>query len=66
MKPRTHGKSPIGGEIVRELMEEYPVEPSKLGATGIVPGGVSWTEPEKQRAAIELGNKRFGKGRKNG
>lgn len=38
-------------------------EPTTLGATGIVPGGVSYTEPELHRARIELGNKRFGKGR---
>lgn len=38
-------------------------EPSELGATGIVPSGVSWVEPRISRAAIELGNKRFGKGR---
>src|SRR5690242_10927643 len=43
--------------------DDLQTEPSELGATGIVPGGVSWTEPERRRAASELGNKRFKRGR---
>lgn len=55
-----------GGQITSELNSlalPEDSEASELGATGIVPGGVSWTEPERRRATIELGNKRFGKGR---